>query len=84
MQNGVFLIPQKAIRQLSDGTYSVYLLKDNKARATPITVGKWSGKDWIVTGGLKAGDEVIIDNIQRLKDKSTVDKISANNAPGKK
>ncbi len=84
MQNGVFLIPQKAIRQLSDGTYSVYLLKDNKARATPITVGKWSGKDWIVTGGLKAGDEIIIDNIQRLKDKSTVDKISANNAPGKK
>ena len=77
------MIPQAAIRQLSDGTYSVYLLKDNKARATPITVGKWIGKNWIVTGGLKPGDEVIIDNIQRLKDKSPVQKISEADTDGK-
>ena len=82
-QRDVFLIPQAAIRQLSDGTYSVYLLKDNKARATPITVGKWIGKNWIVTGGLKPGDEVIIDNIQRLKDKSPVQKISEADTDGK-
>lgn len=83
-QQNVFLIPQKAIRQLSDGTYSVYVLRNNQARATPVTVGKWIGKDWIVTDGLKAGDEVIVDNIQRLKDKSPVNKLSDDSLAQKK
>lgn len=74
-QKNVFLVPQKSIRQLSDGTYSVYVLRDNKARAVPVTVGKWIGTDWVVTGGLKNGDEIILDNIQRLKDKAPVKKI---------
>ena len=71
-QDGVFLIPQKAVRQLSDGTYSVYLLKDGLARQTPVTVGRWLGEDWIITSGIKEGDKVIVDQIQRLKDKAKV------------
>ena len=31
-QKGVYLIPQSAVRQLPDGTYSVYLYKDGVAR----------------------------------------------------
>lgn len=71
-QDNVFLVPQKAIRQLSDGTYSVYIFADNQAKQRAVTVGRWLGSDWIVTGGLKNGDEVIIDQIQRLKDKASV------------
>lgn len=71
-QKGVFLVPQKAVRQRSDGTYSVYVLKEGAARERTVTVGRWKGADWIVTSGLKDGDEVIIDQIQKLKDKAKV------------
>lgn len=76
-QNDVFLIPQSAVRQLSDGTYSVYVYSDGKARQRPITVGRWQGTDWIITSGLKDGDEVIIDQIQKLRDKTAVSKKAA-------
>ena len=71
-QKGVYLIPHSAVRQLPDGTYSVYLYKDGVARAQSVTVGRWSGKDWIITSGLKSGDLVIIDQIQKLRDKAKV------------
>lgn len=71
-QKGVYLIPQSAVRQLPDGTYSVYLYKDGVARAQSVTVGRWSGKDWIISSGLKSGDLVIIDQIQKLRDKAKV------------
>ncbi|MCD8340340.1 MAG: efflux RND transporter periplasmic adaptor subunit [Burkholderiales bacterium] len=71
-QDNVYLVPQTAVRQLPDGTYSVYVLRDGKARATPVKVGQWLDTDWIITGGLKDGDQVIVTNIQRLKDKAPV------------
>lgn len=71
-QHGVFLVPQAAVRQLPDGTYSVYLYKDGKARQQPVTVGRWQGKNWIISSGLKPGDLVIIDQIQKLRDKADV------------
>jgi membrane fusion protein (multidrug efflux system) len=60
------------VRQLSDGTYSVYLLKDGKAHAQGVKVGRWLGTDWIITEGLKPGDVLITNQQQRLKDKLPV------------
>lgn len=73
-QENVYLVPQKAVRQLPDGTYSVYVFKEGLARQRPVLVGKWLGEDWIITGGLEPGDEVIVDQIQKLKDKAKVTK----------
>lgn len=71
-QDNVFLIPQKAVRQLSDGGYSVFVMEDGKARTRKIEVGRWKGKDWIVTDGLKNGDIVIVNQVQRLRDRMPV------------
>lgn len=71
-QDGVYLVPQSAVRQLPDGTYSVYLYKEGKARQKPVTVGRWQGKNWIISSGLKPGDLVIVDQIQKLRDKAAV------------
>lgn len=70
-QKGVYLILNRRCA-CADGTYSVYLYKDGVARAQSVTVGRWSGKDWIITSGLKSGDLVIIDQIQKLRDKAKV------------
>lgn len=67
-EKGVFLIPQAAIIQESDGTYSVYRAEDGKAKKVTVTVGPWNGTDWIVRTGLNAGDQVIVNQIMRLRD----------------
>ena len=51
---------------------------ENKVEPRPVKTGQWSGKDWIITGGLKAGDKVIIDNLIKLRPGATV----APHAPG--
>ena len=29
--------------------------------------GEWKGKDWVILGGLQAGDKVIIDNLIKVR-----------------
>lgn len=71
-----FRVPQAAVMQKPDGTYQIYLYNQGKAKAVTVQVGPWQDKDWIVTSGLKAGDQVITDQLQRLKDGAAV-KIAA-------
>ena len=72
VEKGVFLIPQSAVIQESDGTYSVFTLDNGKAKKHAVTVGAWNQTDWIIRTGLKSGDKVIIDQILRIRDGHTV------------
>ncbi len=65
-------IPQKAVRQEPDGTYTVFLYKDGKARLQPVKLDRWDGPDWIATDGLAAGDRVITNQLLKLRDGSAV------------
>jgi membrane fusion protein, multidrug efflux system len=40
--------------------------------ARPIQVGDWSAAQWIITGGLKAGDRVIVDGVVKARPGSPV------------
>jgi membrane fusion protein (multidrug efflux system) len=40
---------------------------DGKANMRPVQTANWIGGDWIVTGGLKEGDAVIVDNLMKLR-----------------
>lgn len=66
-QPGVFRVPQRAVLQLPDGSYAVYVMVDDKVQQRSVNVGSWVGTDWIVTSGLVAGEAVIVDQIMRLK-----------------
>ena len=70
--DGVFRVPQKAVRQLDNGLYQVFVLRDGKALARSVTVGEWVDTDWIITGGLQAGDRVIVNQLLRLRDGMSV------------
>ncbi len=73
----VFRVPQKAVLQKADGTYLVYRLEDGHARAVQVKLGTWKDKDWIVLSGLNAGDKIITNQIQRLRDGAAVIERSA-------
>lgn len=62
-----YRVPQRAVLQRPDGSYAVFVARDGKAELRPVQVGPWSGKDWIVTEGLAPSDQVIVDQVMRLK-----------------
>jgi membrane fusion protein (multidrug efflux system) len=40
---------------------------DNKVEVRPVTVGSAEGDKWIVTSGLKSGERVILEGLQKVQ-----------------
>ena len=55
------LVPQRAIQQGSKGHFVWVVDREGKAESRPVTVGEWSGDEWLVFEGLKAGERVVVD-----------------------
>ncbi|HXE39257.1 MAG TPA: efflux RND transporter periplasmic adaptor subunit [Azonexus sp.] len=66
-REGVFLVPQSAVVQTEQGTIVMVAGEGDKVAPRPVQTAEWRGKDWVITGGLKAGDKVIIDNLIKLR-----------------
>ena len=59
------LVPEQAVSHNAAGDATVLLVNDkNMVSEQVIQTGSNLGNDWIVTGGLKAGDKVIVDGLQ--------------------
>ena len=59
-------VPQRAIVDGPQGKMVYVLSKDGKAEPRPVTVGEWSGADWIIASGIAPGDKVIVDGIAKI------------------
>ena len=66
-RDGVYLVPQPAVVQTDQGRLVMVASPDNKVVPRPVEAGEWYGKDWVILGGLEAGDKVIVDNLMKLK-----------------
>ncbi|MFN8573928.1 MAG: efflux RND transporter periplasmic adaptor subunit [Gemmatimonadaceae bacterium] len=59
-------VPQRAV-QTSLGRQFVYVVgAGDTVRSHDIQPGPWSGNRWIIREGLKAGDRVVVDGIQKV------------------
>jgi membrane fusion protein (multidrug efflux system) len=67
-----FLVPQAAVFQNEQGRFLFALDGDNKAAIRQVQTAGWSGQNWLVTGGLKAGERVVVDNLLKLRPGVTV------------
>jgi membrane fusion protein (multidrug efflux system) len=72
-RDGVFLVPQSAVLQTEQGTLVMTAGPENKVAPRPVKAGEWYGKDWVILGGLNAGDKVIVDNLIKLRPGAPVD-----------
>ena len=59
-------VPQRAVMEGPQGKMVYLISPDNKAMPRPVTVGDWTGSDWIITAGLNAGDKVIVDGLAKI------------------
>jgi RND family efflux transporter MFP subunit len=72
MRNGALLVPQKAVTELQ-GTYQLAVVSaDNKVSIRSVKVGARVGPQWIVESGVRPGELVIVEGLQKVQNGSTV------------
>src|ERR1044071_2483886 len=71
-RKGALVVPQKAVSELQ-GNYQVAIVgNDNKVQIRPVKVGERIGTDWIIAEGLKPGERVVVEGIQKVRDRMAV------------
>ncbi len=71
-KTGALLVPQKAVVELQ-GSYQVAVVgSDNKVSLRTVKVGERIGAMWIVDQGLKPGERVVVEGVQKVRDSMPV------------
>jgi RND family efflux transporter MFP subunit len=72
MKKGAMVIPQEAVTELQ-GNYQVAVVdENNKVSIRPVKMGERIGAMWEVAEGLKPGDKVVVQGLQKAREGSTV------------
>ena len=76
MDNAI-LVPQKATYEIQDKHFVYVVGKDNKVKNTEITIlPQNDGTNFVVTGGLKAGERIVVEGVNTLSDGMAIKPIS--------
>ncbi len=75
------LVPVTAVQTNQDGQYVLIVGPDNKVAQRTVTVGAQIAQNFIVESGLKLGERVITDGIQKVKVGETVTATTATASP---
>ena len=72
VRRGALLVPQKAVSELQ-GSYQVAVVgADNKVSIRAVKAGDRVGPMWIVEGGVKLGEQVVVEGLQKVQNGATV------------
>jgi len=72
------LVPQSIVARNARGETTVYVVgENNTAELRPITVARSVGSQWLVSAGLKPGERVIADNLQKIRPGAPVNPLPA-------
>jgi membrane fusion protein (multidrug efflux system) len=67
LRQGALLVPQRSVSELQ-GSYLVGVVTpENKVEIRTVTVGERVGSQWIIAKGLKPGEKVVVEGLQKLK-----------------
>jgi membrane fusion protein (multidrug efflux system) len=67
VRKGVLLVPQRAVTELQ-GTYQVIVVGEgNKAETRPVVAGQRVDSRWIIDSGLKPGERVVVEGLQKVR-----------------
>jgi membrane fusion protein, multidrug efflux system len=72
MNEGALLVPQSAVIEVQSMYQVAVVDPGNKASFRTVQVGSRVGPDWIITEGLKPGDQVIVQGFMKVRDGTPV------------
>jgi membrane fusion protein (multidrug efflux system) len=71
------VIPQRAVTDLQGTSLVAVVDAENKVTQKRVTLGPQSGSDYVITDGLAAGDRVVIEGLQKIRNGIVVKPVSA-------
>jgi len=72
VETNAIVVPQRAINELQDSYRVAVVGTTNTVHFQLVTVGPQVGSDWIIEGGLKPGDRIVVEGTQKVKDGTLV------------
>ena len=66
-ENGI-VIPQSATTTIQGKAFAFLVDGQNKVTRTPIVLGRSVGSNYIINGGLKAGDRIMLEGFQKFQE----------------
>ena len=67
LAENVIRIPQRAVQIGSQGQYVMVVGAEDKVTPMPVKVGDMAGEDFIIAEGLKGGERVIVNGLQKAR-----------------
>jgi len=67
VQKDALLVPQRAVSDLQGGYQVAVVDGENKVSIRSVKVGDRVGGEWIVAEGLKQGERVIVEGVQKVR-----------------
>ncbi len=74
------VVPQQAVMRDLNGSSVFVVDADNKVTPRPVKTGSAQGNNWQILDGLKDGDRVIVEGLQKVKPGATVKPVQWNPA----
>jgi membrane fusion protein (multidrug efflux system) len=65
-------VPQRAVQTTAQGQLVMVIDADSKVAPRPVKTGEMAGSDFVITEGLKPGDQVIVNGLQKIRPGSPV------------
>lgn len=69
---GTITVPQQAVMRTADGAAVMTVTAEGKVAPRPVKTDGTYGNSWIISEGLKQGDSVIVEGLQKAKPGATV------------
>ena len=66
------LVPQRAVTELQDKHLVAVVGADNKVSMRAVKVGERTDAEWVIEEGLKSGERVVVEGIQKVREGVTV------------
>lgn len=64
--DGGVMLPQQAVTRSGQGDTVMVVDAEGKVSPRPVKLGGARGNEWVVLGGLKAGEQVMVDGFQKM------------------
>ena len=65
--DGAIKLPQRAVQSSPQGQFVTIVDNQGKAAPLPVKTGAMAGTDWIIEQGLKGGEQVIVNGLQKVR-----------------